>query len=749
MNTSAMQTHSHDTAQAARILAFAPTSPQHSIEPFENTLDHLRALELEASLMLAAAFIRRRRNGKNNTDSDVPKFPLISPETDIDEVQAILEKIGTENRMREEESARSGISLNYLQLCDEWGLDRFERQMFMLLLMQNVAPDFISLFGDCRFERGRGNGMEIGTLLSLICADLRSQLDCRRYFSITNTLLRDEIIVMNGSVDDTTNILDETVCLHERLVRHVLGDDNLYNTCFKYIKREKCSVSLDQVILPDQIKSEIVECVKHHLEGRSNGSLDKLDEFYGYGTGLTLLFHGPSGTGKTMLARALATSFDCPIFSLTVKDMNEMPGSYDDILGTLFREATLQGAMVFLDECDDQFENNGRASRSLLIEIEKARCVIIMATNKPVDLDPAIERRITMKVNFQLPNESLRLEMWQALMPATAKLSSDVDLQEFASRYHFTGGLIRNSIFLALTSIGNQQESALLTAETLHHAASLQTATLTDEQNLCRVYTPEVSLDELHLRPRQRNELKNLPEVWQSLKQHDTGLSVVLSATNITAGIQVAEGLARSCRLQVRSFDFQRVISLSQDDRIVDPVTQRKVSPLEYAFAPSSCDASMTLFIDHEGQLESMLRDSKEKIVDMHLPFILAKLRNHNGFFCMVTLEMKSPKLPTEINLLIRIEHPAEEVQIRNWETLLGGLNGLEEKEIVKLVVDYPLHLPEITYIHRQAHILSTIRRLDKRPGIAEIQEVLEGYRQKKNVPLLFGREGGHLGSDL
>lgn len=749
MIATTMQTHNHNTLQAARILAFAPTASQHVVEPFADTLDHLRALELEASLMLAAAFMRRRRNGKGSTESELPQFPLISADTSIDEVQALLEKTSAENRMREAESTSSGISLNYVQLCDEWGLDCFERQMIILLLMQYVAPDFIALFNICKFERFGGNGMEIGTLLSITCPDLRNQLDCRRYFSVTNTLLRDEIIVMRGSIDDTTNILDETVCLHERLVRHVLGDDNLYNTCFKHIKREKCSVSLDQVILPDQLKSEIVECVRHHLEGRCNGALDKLDEFYGYGTGLTFLFHGPSGTGKTMLARALATRFDCPIFSLTIKDMNEMPGSYDDILSTLFREATLQGAMVFLDECDDQFENNGRASRSLLIEIEKARCVVIMATNKPVDLDPALERRITMKVNFQIPNESLRLEMWQALMPATVELSTDVDLQEFASRYRFTGGLIRNTIFLALTSSGNQEQPAILTADTLHRAASLQTSTLTDEQNLCRVYTPEVSLNELHLRPRQRNEIKNLTEVWQSLKQQNTGLSVVLSATNISAGIQAAEGFAHACRLKVRAFDFQRVLSLSQDDRIIDRVTQRKVSPLEYAFAPTSCDAAMTLFIDHEGQLEAMLRDSKEKIVDMYLPSMLAKLRNQSGLFCMVTHEMKAPKLPTEINLHLRIEHPAEEVQVRNWEILLGSFNDMEESEIVRLVEEYPLHLPEIHFIHRQAHILSTIRRMEKRPAITEIKEVLEGYRQKKSLPLLFGREGSRHGSDM
>lgn len=741
MNAVSPQTEGVEVTQTARILAFTPTIQNDGLDPYTDTLDHIKALELEATLMLALAYTRRRRSVKNSSENDLPRFPLVSTNADSDEIIAVLEKVRSENRMREAETLRCGITLNYVQLCEDWGLDQFERWVVMLLLMQYIAPDFISLFGDCKFERGRGNGMEIGTLLSIVCPDLRSQLDSRRYFSVTSTLLRDDIIVMNGSVDETTNILDETVCLHERLVRHILGDDNLYNSLFKYIKRENCSVSLDQVIIPPEIKNKLVESVETYLEGRKNGKFDKLDEFYGYGTGLTFMFYGPSGTGKTMLARALATCFGRPIFSLTANNLRDMPGSYDDILGTLFREAALQGAIVFLDECDDIFENNGQASRSLLIEIEKARCVVIMATNKPVDLDPALERRITMKVNFQLPDEALRLKMWKALLPTNVTLSPDVDLSEFASRYRFTGGLIRNSIFLALTLTDCRDGETLITADVLHQAAAMQIGTLTDEQGLCRAYSPEVILENLPLRPRQKSEIRNLAEVWKSLKQQDTGLSLVISSTNITAGVQVVEGLADSCHLKVRAFDFQRVISLSQDERIIDPVTQRKVTPLEYAFAPASSDDYLTLFIDHDGQLENMLIESKDKIVDMYLPSVLAKLRSYNGIFCIVTRDMKSPKIPTEINMHLRIEHPAEENQIQNWEDLLGGFCSNEEQEIVQIVEDYPLHLPEIHYIYRQAYILSTIRRMDKRPVIAEIREVLEGYRKKKTVPLLFGRQ--------
>ena len=134
----------------------------------------------------------------------------------------------------------------------------------------------------------------------------------------------------------------------------------------------------------------------------------------GYGTALVLMFHGPSGTGKTMLAKAPAARCGRELISLCASDLSEIPMCDDEVMAELFREASLQNSIVLLDECDDLFLNNSPASRALLIEIEKARCVVILATNKPVDLDPAMERRITRKISFPLPGAQLRQEMWQA-----------------------------------------------------------------------------------------------------------------------------------------------------------------------------------------------------------------------------------------------------------------------------------------------------------------------------------------------
>lgn len=747
MNNTQMQTHSHNIAQAARIIAFSPVRDQQveaCLLPFTDNLDHLMALELESKWMLAVAFLRRG-DIRQSDDSDVPQtssLPAFIHGIDLKQAEHHLFQACNNNRQREELSLEQGVALKFLEFCETWQLDSFERKVSMLLFMQYVAPDFIAMFKESGLERYSYNGLEIGSLLALTSPDLRSQLADRRYFSVNATLLKKRVIIADSQVENTTNMLKNSVYLQESNVCFILGDNNHYHMAFSFIREERSDVKLEQVVLPDKLKNDVSNCVARYLEGRKNGSLEELDAFFGYGTGLALLFHGPSGTGKTMLAKGLANHLDCPLLSLNLDDIKEIKMSDEDILSYLFREAALLGAIVFLDECDDLFSgvNNTSLSRSLLLEMEKSRCITILATNRPVELDPAMERRLAMKVHFTLPDAALRLQMWQALMPGSVRFAADVELVELAGRYQFTGGLIRNSIFLAITAATRGDDNRpLLTAALLHSAAEKQAATLADESGLCRMYPPTVTIDSLPLRSRQRAELKNLGSAWKFLDSRHLGLSLLISSSDIAAGVQAVEGLADVCGLKVRSFDYHRVISLVDSDRVIDPVTQRKILPMDFAFSPTACDASLTLFVDHDGYMQQKPEDKKDASLDLLMRDLIARLRSHNGLFCMVTKDINPHHVPQEFNLHIDLEHPPEGRQIRQWEEILGK-GSVDDAQLVKLVETHPMHITQIDVIARQAEILAIIKgNVTGKPRLDDIHEEISRYRQVPSTPLLFG----------
>ena len=279
-----------------------------------------------------------------------------------------------------------------------------------------------------------------------------------------------------------------------------------------------------------------------------------LDAFYGYGTGLTLLFHGPSGTGKTMMAQALACHFNRPLYSLKMSDFrNERYTIADDAIKELFLEASLNSGIVYFDEADDFFVKDSLFSRSLLIEIEKARCVIILSTNKPSDLDPALDRRLSLKVCFSIPDAGLRCKMWQALMPGFVTLADDIDFRKLAERYNFTGGLIKNSIFMALVSslTSNKKGKSLITMDMIEQACRLQLQQMYDMKDLYQIYTPQCRCSDVQKYIGQKIKISNVAKVYKSLNEKKMGLNILVTSSDIQTGIDVAEDLANECHLKI------------------------------------------------------------------------------------------------------------------------------------------------------------------------------------------------------
>ena len=737
-------------AQSARVYAIHHGDEvAQSSYLFEDNLDHLQALEFEVRLHLALGILRRSGVDRpDQLDAYVSQlFMFMGQELSEISVQWLSETLSRhteDNRRREEESRNAGISLYFPELCDRYGLDEFEQRVVLFLLMLTTSRDFREMYDRGRFEedRRRSDGMQVRTLLAILCRDYREMHSARRHFSVDGCLIRNEIILFTGYMDSTTNILDESVCIHERTVRYLVGDTNLYDSSYSFIRRERSTIRIEHVILPDAIKQEVLSQVESFLMRKQSIVGSELDQYYEYGTGLTLLFHGPSGTGKTLFARALGNRLDSRIFSLSIGEVErKRGGGFEDLLQAVFREAELHGAIVFLDECDDLFAEDSQAGSALLIEIEKSRCITILATNKPVNLDPAMERRINLKVRFPFPDEKLRLQMWRQLLPKNVELNTDVDFDEFASRYHFTGGFIKNALLMAVNeAFGTEfDKKPLITREILTKAAELQAVRMTDDSRFCHMYEPQTAISELPLRGQQKEALRGAARAYRELREQGLGFSAIISSDDIHTGVDSVEAIAHENGMKVREFDFGQVMSLDKDSGLMDVLTQEKVSPLAYAFAPQPGDTSLVLFVDYEGSFTRRISDDSGKGQDVELSVFMRMLRSNCGLFCLVTKGFSPPILPHEFNFLLKISHPPEEMQLHHWRKHLEK-RVVSDDQLAFLVESWPMHLREIDFIARQATIQSIIEGKKSPLDMRDILHVIERYLGKNKSPVLFGR---------
>jgi SpoVK/Ycf46/Vps4 family AAA+-type ATPase len=161
--------------------------------------------------------------------------------------------------------------------------------------------------------------------------------------------------------------------------------------------------------------------------------------------------------GKTACAEGIASDLGKAIVVASYAEIqNLFVGETEKNITRVFRQAREEDAVLFWDEADAIFFDRDQASRQwevrevnvLLEELERHPGLCVLATNRKVSLDPAVERRITIKVEFAAPDREMRREIWRKLLPPRMPLAPDVDLDALAE-YELVGGEIKNVLLNA------------------------------------------------------------------------------------------------------------------------------------------------------------------------------------------------------------------------------------------------------------------------------------------------------------
>ncbi len=225
-------------------------------------------------------------------------------------------------------------------------------------------------------------------------------------------------------------------------------------------QRIDCRFFLSDVVLPKESIEAIRLCcqrVKNAAKVYGEWGMGRLVT---YGKGVSLLFAGPPGTGKTMTAQAVANELSMDLYRVNLPAVvSKYVGETEQHLNEIFEHARGRNVVLFFDEADvlfgkrteikdanDKYANMEAAF--LLQRIEEYEGVTILATNYRQNFDEAFNRRLTATITFPFPDEESRLSIWQRSIPKQLA-SAELQPEKLARHFELSGSSIKNVVLYA------------------------------------------------------------------------------------------------------------------------------------------------------------------------------------------------------------------------------------------------------------------------------------------------------------
>jgi len=221
--------------------------------------------------------------------------------------------------------------------------------------------------------------------------------------------------------------------------------------------RVRRQATWSDVVLPEDLVDSLLE-----ITGRVRYR-KKVFEEWGYGRsittsrGITALFSGGPGTGKTMVAGVIARDLGVELYRVDVSRItSKWVGETEKNLASLFDAAEDGQVMLLFDEADSLFAKRTNVQTSvdryanmevnyLLQRLDSFEGIAILTTNFGSAIDPAFRRRLSFRVTFPFPDEEMRERLWRALIPSEVPRVDAIDFGGLATRFKLSGGYIRNA----------------------------------------------------------------------------------------------------------------------------------------------------------------------------------------------------------------------------------------------------------------------------------------------------------------
>jgi SpoVK/Ycf46/Vps4 family AAA+-type ATPase len=574
------------------------------------------------------------------------------------------------------EATAAGVGIPLQEVVTRFGLGPLEAELLLVVLAPLLDGSILPIY-----KRLRGgfllDGVDVSLAVQLAAGTWEEKLEARR------ALTHQAPLVANGLLQVTqprgaTNVLHQEVVLPARLLNHLLGDAALAESLAPFCEVVREAVPLERVVLPPRVRDDLLAVLTPGKAFRDSLSAWGYDAFLPYGRGVTLMLTGAPGTGKTLLATALATHLGRPLLRVRSGKLQDHQAPIEPLLADLSLEAAVRDAILFFDDCEGLFAERGARLSALLGFVERLEGMVLFATNQPQRLDPALERRIVMQVELPVPDPDLRLAIWELFLPPELPVADDVDVTALANLYDFTGGTIKNAVVVALNRALSANPRQPVVSQALLKEACDAQLKATVEEYATRTRA-QLTLDDVVLPEAEKRQVQ---EVLGACRNHAFVMNRwgfgqrLATGKGIVALFDGPPGTGKTLCAEVLAHEIGRPLFRVNIPAVVSKWVGETEKHIQDVFARARASQAMLLFDEADalfGKRVAETQSSNDRYANMEVNLLLQEVERFDGIVILTTNLFGSLDDALKRRVLFRVSFPKPDAEHRSriWQVLL------------------------------------------------------------------------------
>jgi hypothetical protein len=236
----------------------------------------------------------------------------------------------------------------------------------------------------------------------------------------------------------------------------------------------ECPFGWDDLVVTDKLRESLEDFAFEARDRTAFWEMDHVRRLFPRGTGLVGLFNGPPGTGKTMAAQVIAADLQLDVVRVDLASVvSKYIGETAKHLARIFARAAKMNAVLLFDEADalfskrtevkDSHDRYANTDTSYLLQLlEEHDGIVILATNKKQNIDPAFIRRIRYVFDFPRPEAGERGKIWSKLIGdlagSDALMRLEIAIGLLAGNVECSGAQIKNAVLAGMFACRRNSE---------------------------------------------------------------------------------------------------------------------------------------------------------------------------------------------------------------------------------------------------------------------------------------------------